>query len=835
MKTSVRAHAKISALSSTTIGASRAIIRCFHLALVTSCIQYACPAWYERVSDTDMDSLNRSQARGARLACSLPSTTNTHDSLLEGNILPIKETIRFLTYKYLLLATLRGGPRARNAVLCYPESSETGNLHKNITSYYGDIEPLSQAPSLNARVAIRTKTLRSVTKDMSDGVKREASEEAIAHRHPPDWEMWTDGSYIDDLESVAGAAVIFGPNKRDFRTVYVCGPGFSSFRSECLALHAGLRSLTLNKRLRRGQRLLIALDSQSLLTALASHTAGETSRTFGSSVKMLNALVRRGIKVRMQFIFGHCGVYENELADTESHRAHFSDVQYPLWYKDALTIARSTISSDYEESLGRLTHRRGIVGLKPTKAHHLTNTRLINSLGSQVRVNWSPHFGDLHRILRPGTPMCCRFCSQDQPDILRHPAAQLMRAKSRCNQPIKCPECSQVISRRHLGLAHLKTIHGYEHKESARLLRSLPPSLPQDPNKMVECFYCDRNFFTVASANRHVSLDHTEAAKIRRATPPPLPPPPQSSTAHKCDLCDFESSSKGGLTHHLKRTHQRDRRDEKPHRPNDCEESASHLLFACERLQHLRIKHSIPPEALCDPEFWFSRRPADFILDALKLLPELGYECSLFPKPPTRVFHTAKLGNLEGRKATTPVENPMAESHPANKKPRIGAIKNTMKSYTASQRRTSAEKTICRVTKPPKRLTRDFEEGTKDSPRKSFCTAPKPLKRPHKEPGDTRDAEATSASQKKRKKLVIAITPESKLNSFGKNKPGQPRHKVTKPKKCLNRDQRDVIGEKTNPDGIKRRKTIDTKGMTKVRIPGVHPTSPSKMRRRKQF
>ena len=108
---SMKTLLRLSAVSNTVLGASRDAIRCFHLALVTSTLQYACPAWFGIASDTDMSTMDSIQARGARLACGLPATTNTYDSLLEANLTSVSEKAKFLTFKYLLTSSLRGGSR----------------------------------------------------------------------------------------------------------------------------------------------------------------------------------------------------------------------------------------------------------------------------------------------------------------------------------------------------------------------------------------------------------------------------------------------------------------------------------------------------------------------------------------------------------------------------------------------------------------------------------------------------------------------------------------------------------------------------------------------------
>ncbi|KNH06337.1 hypothetical protein XU18_2842 [Perkinsela sp. CCAP 1560/4] len=60
-------------------------------------MQYACPAWFGIASDTDLATMDTVQARGARLACGLPATTNSYDSLLEANLPPVSEKAKYLT------------------------------------------------------------------------------------------------------------------------------------------------------------------------------------------------------------------------------------------------------------------------------------------------------------------------------------------------------------------------------------------------------------------------------------------------------------------------------------------------------------------------------------------------------------------------------------------------------------------------------------------------------------------------------------------------------------------------------------------------------------------
>ncbi|KNH07384.1 hypothetical protein XU18_1916 [Perkinsela sp. CCAP 1560/4] len=146
-------------------------------------MQYACPAWFGIASDTDLATMDTVQARGARLACGLPATTNTSFQYLK----------RLLVYKSFLVSSLHGGSRAANVARCLPPYSEIGKLHTEITEAYGSVEPLTDAPELNHRILIRPWALQAVTKEMADAVKKRASDEAVAHRHPADYELWADG------------------------------------------------------------------------------------------------------------------------------------------------------------------------------------------------------------------------------------------------------------------------------------------------------------------------------------------------------------------------------------------------------------------------------------------------------------------------------------------------------------------------------------------------------------------------------------------------------------------------------------------------------------------
>ena len=252
----------------------------------------------------------------------------------------------------------------------------------------------------------------------------------------------------------------------------------------------------------------------------------------------------RGVKIKLQFVFGHCRVPRNKLADAAANSAHGCSTSYTLWHQDALSIAKAKIANDASTKLeARETHRRRAVGIKPTKTQHLTGTRLLDCLASQARTNWSPSWGDLHRILNPSVDKCCRFCSGPPAPSPLRPSADTRRKRGRTTDPVACPECAVVLASRSTGVNHLATTHGYDRKEALRLLQREPPAPPRVSNAPQRCPYCPRTCPSVASVNRHVVAMHRDEARIKRARPGDAPAALPAANDHSFRLPHIFSGS----------------------------------------------------------------------------------------------------------------------------------------------------------------------------------------------------------------------------------------------------------------------------------------------------
>ena len=116
--------------------------------------------------------------------------------------------------------------------------------------------------------------------------------------------------------------------------------GCSSFRADSHAF--GLRKTTelFPNPKRRRKRLLICTDSQSLLMYLKYHIPGECTTVLAEMIDSLNKL-SRSFRIRLQFVFSHCGVPGNERVDKEAEAAlQDPDAKkYPKSIADALCLA----------------------------------------------------------------------------------------------------------------------------------------------------------------------------------------------------------------------------------------------------------------------------------------------------------------------------------------------------------------------------------------------------------------------------------------------------------------------------------------------------------------
>ena len=150
-----------------------------------------------------------------------------------------------------------------------------------------------------------------------DHVKKRVTDDTVASRGKFDFEIWTDGSVIDKLGAGAGRITVTRTGT-NYDVKAASGFLSSSFRAEGVALQVALQKVLKLKTLKlSGKSILIGSDSKSLIMALEGGPLSQgdclLSGIWGLLIQLLEE--REVSKVVFQFVYSHCGVVRNEMAD----------------------------------------------------------------------------------------------------------------------------------------------------------------------------------------------------------------------------------------------------------------------------------------------------------------------------------------------------------------------------------------------------------------------------------------------------------------------------------------------------------------------------------------
>lgn len=645
-RTSVLPLLKLAAVSHNTHGCNKTMLRCFHIAALESTLLYACPAWYGSLSFTHQDELDALQARGTRKIAGLPTGSKPIDAALEADITPIALRAKTLTYAYFVKCLLRGGTLAATAQDAFPPSSDIGKLHDRVVRDLGPIEPLDyHCPTLDHRIIISQTTVPQLDATAPAAQRKEASEASLRRRCIPNIEIWTDGS-VKALDASGGAAMVYAAQQPPWTILKRGSSAACSFRAEAIAIAAGLSFMTSDDGPRtNNKRIALITDSQSNLAAFNNRARRSMpwSLTQGQAIRALNALRSGGHKIKLCFVFSHCGIERNELVDRAADAAtSIPDPPAPVWWVDALTYARSLLREDFYANNPRAESQRKIA-IDTLATKKTSENRLLATLGAQLRCNWSTHFGSLYRILHPQCPSSCRWCSTHPlPKTLDPVTPATKRARAR--DPVICNICAVPVGNRNTARVHLVRNHDFSLddaiKESFRL-QFAPHYNPVANN----CPHCPATAPPIAARKlpHHVATRHPDQM-LKRPRPPPEPPPaahlpaPAPQQQHLCPICNQQYKSVNGVAVHMAIVHKMRQIRPRLHRP-PCEESAIHILQDCPALEGLRLAYGYSPPA--DIADWWREENARFLIRALQLLPSLGYPAAL---PDILTFTPAQAG-----------------------------------------------------------------------------------------------------------------------------------------------------------------------------------------------
>ena len=261
----------------------------------------------------------------------------------------------------------------------------------------------------------------------SDEVRRKATEETLESHGNFDIRLFSDGSVIEKLG--AGAAILYEGNKVVGKAIAPGGDLCSSYRSEGVALQCGIKCLSEKRGIQKeGRSLLIATDSQSLLTALSAGPLKQTDRLGSDLWNSLIMLLNSGIsKIKGVFVYSHCGIKENEEADKLAASAlekygkeklSTSQQKAPISLQAVKSEAKSALTKIWAGSIPTDTARHAACGNKVSDLKlSSTLSRKDEVMLHQLRVGECIMMGKLRSRLKIDESPLCRWCKEKEETV----------------------------------------------------------------------------------------------------------------------------------------------------------------------------------------------------------------------------------------------------------------------------------------------------------------------------------------------------------------------------------------------------------------------------------
>lgn len=255
-------------------------------------------------------------------------------------------------------------------------------------------------------------------------VKKRTSLDKIASLGKFDIEVWTDGSMVGKIGAGAGVIRVCKTGA-EYNAEAPSGFLSSSFRAELVALHAVLAKMMTLKALKLpGKSVLFCSDSKSMITALAGgplRNGGELlSKVWGLLIQLVENMGVR--KVVFQFVYAHCGVEGNELADKLADAAlkgfKTSDQRNAAIPLQAVkAMVKLGCRDKWKSDLNEERHRYQVCGRDFTDLKKSgTFSRKDEVALAQLRTGESKLMGKFRTRLGIGSPLC-RWCKVDEETV----------------------------------------------------------------------------------------------------------------------------------------------------------------------------------------------------------------------------------------------------------------------------------------------------------------------------------------------------------------------------------------------------------------------------------
>ena len=441
-------------LSGQTIGATRKMLCEFHEIYARSRELYAVETYWHLLSDSNRDLIGRMDREGLRKATGLMNGARACRLTAESGVTPLDIQVKMKQAIYYERTIRQQGSQTTRAERPPPLISKQNHeskaqyretpmnecklaAEKVIEWAGGDprkikrallirvstIPPWARTDEVNVKFitevapgAKKSKLTVEEQRDLVLGVVNELLKKATI-------QGWTDGSSHVKLRMSGSAGLL----KRKVNDAWVAagtskaaaGKYSCSFTSE----GTGLKELLILLEDEEGQDIVLFVDCQSLLIALAARSIDQIDAELEEIWRLLLKVGSKN-SVTIQHIFSHCGIAESDEVDTMANEAAKSLLQcdIPISFRDARALIKAWGKSMTKASMAGMKTEKGF---KRTK-EELLWTREEQVIAAQLRDADTRHFdkgpvidkggnvriiGEWPRQLDKEMAASCRFCT----------------------------------------------------------------------------------------------------------------------------------------------------------------------------------------------------------------------------------------------------------------------------------------------------------------------------------------------------------------------------------------------------------------------------------------
>jgi ribonuclease HI len=346
----------IRALSSTTWGASRTMLRRVYISFIRSKIEYGCII-YGELPHKQMNKLNVTQNNAMRAILGARKTTPIVSLEAEAHLMPLEMRFRYISMKWFCrLLCSPDGPDEIAYELGFHNQTATNNSADFFKSNFLALKQLVQIDNIRTApskfvspIHPSTNLSNIISVDMALGedlphfnnlnITNHLFTNFIKSNYDNHLQIYTDGSKI---ENGSVAAAIYIPSM-DLTTTWLLNPAHSILGAELFAIYKACELATYHRKL-CGKQVVILSDCKSALYLLRNPiNPSYKYLTF----KIQSILTDNLSCINLQWLKSHAGIKGNEIADRAANIGHNNErsVLTSLCYEEMINLVNTKFHS----------------------------------------------------------------------------------------------------------------------------------------------------------------------------------------------------------------------------------------------------------------------------------------------------------------------------------------------------------------------------------------------------------------------------------------------------------------------------------------------------------